>query len=53
MDEGRQADGVYDFGDFRLLAAQRRLTARSDGRLVRYPSIIAGHPRLEEAGPDA
>ena len=34
MDEGRQADGVYDFGDFRLLAAQRRLTARSDGRPI-------------------
>ncbi len=34
MDEGRQADGVYDFGDFRLLAAQRRLTARSDGRAI-------------------
>jgi TolB-like protein len=34
MAEDRRADGVYEFGDFRLLAAQRRLTARSDGRLI-------------------
>jgi adenylate cyclase len=34
MDEGRPADGVYEFGDFRLLAAQRSLTARSDGRPI-------------------
>ena len=34
MDEGRLPDGVYEFGDFRLLAAQRRLTARSDGRQI-------------------
>ncbi len=32
MAEGGRAEGVYEFGDFRLLAAQRRLTARSDGR---------------------
>src|SRR5215472_6192175 len=34
MAEDRRADGVYDFGDFRLLAAERRLTARSDGRPI-------------------
>jgi TolB-like protein len=34
MDEGRRADGVYEFGDFRLLAAQRSLTGRSDGRPI-------------------
>ncbi|HKF97690.1 MAG TPA: winged helix-turn-helix domain-containing protein, partial [Steroidobacteraceae bacterium] len=32
MAEGLRADGVYEFGDFRLIAAQRRLTTRSDGR---------------------
>ncbi len=34
MDEGRRADGAYEFGDFCLLAAQRSLTARSDGRPI-------------------
>lgn len=34
MAEGSRAEGVYEFGDFRLLAAQRRLTARSDGRPI-------------------
>ena len=34
MPEGRRVDGVYEFGDFRLLAAQRRLTARADGRSI-------------------
>jgi TolB-like protein/Tfp pilus assembly protein PilF len=35
MAEGGHADdGVYEFGDFRLLAAQRRLTARLDGRAI-------------------
>jgi len=34
MAEGGRADGVYEFGDFRLLAAQRRLTARADGRPI-------------------
>jgi hypothetical protein len=34
MPEGCRADGVYEFGDFRLLAAQRRLTARADGRPI-------------------
>ena len=34
MSEGRRAEGVYEFADFRLLAAQRRLTARSDGRVI-------------------
>jgi TolB-like protein len=34
MDEGRRADGVYEFGEFRLLAAQRSLTARGDGRPI-------------------
>ena len=34
MDEGRPPDGVYEFGDFRLLGAQRRLVTRSDGRQV-------------------
>jgi len=34
MAEDRRADGVYEFGDFRLLAAQRRLLARTDGRPI-------------------
>src|SRR5215470_15357987 len=34
MAEGLRADGVYEFGDFRLIAAQRRLTTRSDGRVI-------------------
>jgi hypothetical protein len=34
MAEDRRADGVYEFGDFRLLAAERRLTARNDGRPI-------------------
>ncbi len=34
MDEGRSPDGVYEFGDFRLLAAQRQLTTRSDSRQI-------------------
>src|SRR5215472_14226991 len=34
MTEGRRADGVYEFGGFRLHAAERRLTARTDGRPI-------------------
>src|SRR5215469_13905245 len=34
MAEGPRVEGVYEFGDFRLLAAERRLTARADGRPV-------------------
>src|SRR5215469_9578758 len=34
MTEDGRADGVYEFGDFRLLAAERRLTARADGRPI-------------------
>src|SRR5262245_8306378 len=34
MAEGGHADSVYEFGDFRLMAAQRRLTASSDGRPI-------------------
>jgi DNA-binding winged helix-turn-helix (wHTH) protein len=34
MAEGPRAEGVYEFGDFRLLAAERRLTARNDGRPI-------------------
>src|SRR5215469_14910833 len=34
MAEGLRVEGVYEFGEFRLLAAQRRLTARSDGRPI-------------------
>jgi adenylate cyclase len=34
MAEGRRAEGVFEFGDFRFLAAQRRLTARTDGRAI-------------------
>ena len=34
MSEVGRVEGVYEFGDFRLLAAQRRLTARSDGRPI-------------------
>src|SRR5215469_16036310 len=34
MAEGLRADGVYEFGGFRLHAAQRRVTARADGRPI-------------------
>jgi len=34
MAEGGRSDGVYEFGDFRLCAAERRLTTRSDGRPI-------------------
>src|SRR5579862_1341640 len=35
MPEGRRTEGgVYEFGDFRLQAAQRRLTSRADGRPI-------------------
>src|SRR5262249_48860995 len=34
MTDGRRVEGVYEFGDFRLLAAERRLTARTDGRPI-------------------
>src|SRR5215469_3288439 len=34
MAEGPRVEGVYEFGDFRLLAAERRLTARTDGRPI-------------------
>src|SRR5215469_2616251 len=34
MAEGPRVEGVYEFGDFRLLAAERRLTARTDGRSI-------------------
>src|SRR5215470_15820271 len=38
MAESQRADGIYEFGDFRLLAAQRRLTARADGRAIELTS---------------
>jgi TolB-like protein len=51
MDESRRADGVYEFGDFRLLAAQRSLRARSDGRPIELTQkafdvlrFLVGHP---------
>src|SRR5215475_4936860 len=34
MAEGPRVEGVYEFGDFRLLAAERRLTTRKDGRPI-------------------
>ena len=34
MAEDLRADGVYEFGDFRLHAAERRLTARTDGQPI-------------------
>jgi len=34
MAEGGRSDGVYEFGDFRFHAPQRRLTSRSDGRPI-------------------
>jgi hypothetical protein len=34
MAEGLRAEGVYEFGDFRLLAAERGLIARPDGRPI-------------------
>ena len=34
MAQDRRANGVYEFGDSRFLAAQRRLTDRSDGRPI-------------------
>ena len=34
MDDGRGAGGAYEFAEFRLLAAQRRLTLRADGRII-------------------
>src|SRR5499427_2908899 len=34
MAEGGRGEGVYEFGDFRLLAAERRLTTRADGRPI-------------------
>jgi len=34
MAEGPRGEGVYEFGDFRLLAAERRLTTRIDGRPI-------------------
>src|SRR5215831_19185231 len=38
MAEGSRVEGVYEFGDFRLHAAQRRLTARADGRPIELTS---------------
>jgi TolB-like protein/tetratricopeptide (TPR) repeat protein len=34
MDHGRGGDAVYDFAEFRLVAAQRRLLSRADGRPI-------------------
>jgi TolB-like protein len=34
MAEDSRAEGVYEFGDFRLVAAQRRLTGRADGQPI-------------------
>ena len=34
MPESRHRDGVYEFGDFRLFAAQRRVTTRKDDRAI-------------------
>ena len=52
MAEGLRADGVYEFAGFRLQAAQRRLTARSDGRPIELSPkaldtlhFLVRHPR--------
>ena len=34
MAEGGRAEGVYEFGDFRLHAAERRLNSRGDSRPI-------------------
>src|SRR5215469_10152045 len=34
MAEGPRAEGIYEFGEFRLYAAERRLTSRTDGRPI-------------------
>jgi len=34
MAESRRGEGVFEFGDFRLHAAQRRLASRADGRAI-------------------
>jgi TolB-like protein len=34
MDHGRGGEAVYEFGDFRLVAAKRQLLARADGRPI-------------------
>src|SRR5215831_20900456 len=34
MAEGPRAEGFYEFGEFRLHAAERRLTSRADGRPI-------------------
>ena len=52
MADGLHADGVYEFGDFRLIAAQRRLTARSDGRAIELTpkALDALHVLLQHRG---
>src|SRR6516164_5937303 len=52
MAEGGLAEGVYEFGDFRLHAAQRRLTARSDGRAIELTpkALDALHFLLQHRG---
>jgi TolB-like protein/tetratricopeptide (TPR) repeat protein len=52
MAEGLRAEGVYEFGDYRLLAAQRRLIARSDGRPIELTqkALDALHFLLQHPG---
>src|SRR5499425_181960 len=52
MGEGLRVDGVYEFGDFRLHAAERQLTARTDGRpIVLTPKALdALHFLLQHPG---
>ena len=52
MAVGGRADGVYEFGDFRLLAAQRRLTACGDGRPIelRPKALDTLHYLLQHPG---
>ena len=63
MDDGRATGGVYEFSGFRLAAAQRRLTSRTDGRpieltpkafdallyLVRHPGELLDKATLLQA----
>src|SRR5215475_14832270 len=52
MAEGPRVEGIYEFGDFRLHAAQRRLTARGDGRPIELTpkALDTLHFLLQHAG---
>ena len=52
MAEGGRAEGVYEFGDFRLHAAERRLNSRGDSRPIELTpkALDTLHFLLEHAG---